>query len=118
MSDDGSARPNTMMLLHKISRGGVVCDAQLACGIGALLLECHYGVEELARQQPLTATEKGDYWRVEGSWNRDNKLEGRGPFFLSIAKSDGRITDFGIWGAIHAHPDALARIRRESTSEQ
>ena len=69
MADDEPARPNTIMLLHKISRGGVVCEPQLACAIGALLLECHYGIEELTRQQPLTATDKGDFWRVEGSWN-------------------------------------------------
>jgi hypothetical protein len=85
------------MLLHKISRGGVICDAELACAIGTLLLERHYGSVELARQQPLSATDYGNSWRVEGAWNRDHGLEGVGPFFMTIEKSDGRITDFGQW---------------------
>jgi hypothetical protein len=87
------------MLLHKIARGGVVYDAELACAIGELLLRDHYGADELARQQPLSATAHGDIWRVEGSWNRDYAIEGEnGPFFMTIAKFDGGITDFGLWG--------------------
>jgi len=89
---------SSIMLFHKINRGGVVCDAELACAIGALLLQRHYGSDELARQEPLTAVDKGNSWRVEGARNRDYRIEGDGPFFMTIAKFDGRITDFGQWG--------------------
>jgi len=84
------------MLLHRIANGGMVFDAALACAIGALLLERHYSADELARQKPLIATDNGDSWRVEGSRNRDYDQEG--PFFMTIEKFDGRITDFGCWG--------------------
>ncbi len=105
---DNRANPGSIMMLHKISRGGVICDAQLACAIGALLFECHYGADELAQQQPLVATDKGECWRVEGSRNRDSKAEGSGPLFLTIAKFDGRITDFGQWGPSHPLPVSRA----------
>ena len=107
MSDE-MANPGSIMLLHKISRGGVICDAALACSIGALLFERHYGADELARQQPLMATDKGECWRVEGNWNRAGEAEGSGPLFLTIAKFDGRITDFGQWGPSHPLPVPLA----------
>src|SRR5580704_7232010 len=99
MSDDQVQTPSSIMLLHKISCGGVICDAELACAIGALLLKRHYGSDELAQQQPLTATDNGTSWRVEGARNRDHNLQGDGPFFMTIEKFDGRITDFGQWGA-------------------
>jgi hypothetical protein len=115
MSDNTPA-PNTIMLLHKVNRGGVICDVDLACGIGALVIERHYGEDQLKRQEPLTATDKGDYWRVEGTWNRDNQHEGFSPFFMSIAKFDGRIIDFGVWAAYHPDPDALVRAKRKGRS--
>lgn len=118
MSDNDTAKPSSIMMLHQINRGGVICDAQLACSIGALLLERHYGTDELARQQPLAATDNGDCWRVEGAWNRDGKVEGSGPFFLTIAKFDGRITDFGRWGAYHPDPRAMSRIKGRASSDQ
>jgi hypothetical protein len=107
MSDDQIQTPSGIMFLHKINRGGVICDAELACAIGALLLQRHYGSDELARQEPLTAADKGDCWRVEGAHNRDYGLEADGPFFMTIAKFDGRISDFGQWGP---------KIERKSSS--
>jgi hypothetical protein len=86
------------MLLHKINRGGIVYDGELACKIGALLCKQHYGPHEATRQQPLTATDQGDSWRVEGMRNREYKLDDTGPFFMMIEKFDGQITDFGLWG--------------------
>jgi hypothetical protein len=117
MSDNNMAKSGSIMMIHKINSGGVICDADLACAIGVLLLERHYGADELARQKPLTAADKGDYWRVEGAWNRDNRLEGRGSFFLTIWKLDGRITDFGCWAAYRPDPAALARIKGSRQSD-
>lgn len=107
MSDDQIQTPSGIMFLHKINRGGVICDAELACAVGALLLQRHYGSDELARQEPLTAADEGNCWSVEGAHNRDYGLEEDGPFFMTIAKFDGRISDFGQWGP---------KIERKSSS--
>jgi len=96
-----------MLKLIEMARGGVVYDAHVATRLGELLLEAHYGASELERQRPLIAVDKGEYWRVEGSWNRDRKLEGIGSFFLSVRKHDGAVLDLGVWGVIHPHPDIL-----------
>ena len=92
------------------ARGGVVFDADLARGVGEVLLEYHYGEDELTRQRPLIVLDKDDFWRVEGSWNRDRKLEGSGPFFLSIYKYDGRIVDIGRSAILHPHSDVAEII--------
>src|SRR5260370_41762949 len=57
--------------------------------------------------------DNGDHWNIEGSWNRDRKIEGKGPFFMSVQKHDGRVTDFGLWGVIHQEASAKAAIERE-----
>ena len=99
------------------AHGGVVSDADLARGLGEVLLEYHLGKDELSRQRPLVVTDKDDFWRVEGSWNRDNKLEGNGPFFLSIYKFDGRVVDIGTSMVLHPHPD-VAKIIEEHRPRQ
>jgi|ERR1700733_12016890 hypothetical protein len=95
MSDDQIQTPSGIMFLHKINRGGVICDAELACAIGALLLQRHYGSDELARQEPLTAADKGDCWRVEGAHNRDYGLEADGPYLYD--NREIRWPDFRLW---------------------
>ena len=87
-----------MVEMINMARGGVVFDAELARAIGETLFEHHYGGDELKRQTPLIVEDKGDYWRVEGGWNRDFKLDDNGPLFLSIHKYDGRVFDLGQWG--------------------
>ena len=82
-----------MLLLTSLARGGVVYSGDLAARIGELLCEAHYG--DLPRQMPLTVADKNAYWRVEGNWNRDAKAKGPGPFFVSINKYDGRVTEIG-----------------------
>lgn len=81
-----------------MARGGVVFDANLARAVGEALFESHYGGDELKRQLPLIIEDKEDYWRIEGSWNRDFKVDDSGPLFLSIHKYDGRVFDLGLWG--------------------
>lgn len=114
MSDDPLPHsPGRILDLLKMTRGGVVHDAAIAQRLGELLLEAHYGKEELARQRPLIITDKGDYWQVDGSWNRDRKIEGKGAFFMCVQKYDGRVMDFGIWGVIHPDPSAKAIIEAQ-----
>jgi hypothetical protein len=106
-TDEPSSR---MVELVSIARGGIIYDAEVARKIGEVLLEAHYGKNELERQRPLIIEDKGAYWRVEGSWNRDQKLEGQGSFFLSVAKYDGRVLDIGMWGIVHPDPSVKALL--------
>jgi hypothetical protein len=78
-------------------QGGLIRTAELAVQIAEALCEAHYGRDELVQQRPLIAADKGEHWRVEGSDNRDGKIAGRGNFFLSIEKYDGRVIDIGMW---------------------
>lgn len=102
--------PSRIVELIKMARGGVIYDSKVATRLGELLLEVHYGQSELDRQRPLLVEDKGDYWRVEGSWNRDRKIEGNGAFFLSVKKFDGCVTDLGVWGIVHPHPSVKGII--------
>jgi hypothetical protein len=96
----------------ELTRGGIVFDADLAIRIGELLCEAHYGADSLERQRPLTALDKGSYWRVEGSWNRDRKIDGIGAFHLSMDKRDGRVTRFGLDFVYHADPSVIPLIKQ------
>ena len=103
----------TVIFFQNMIRGGIIYDAEMARRFGEILLEAHYSKEELAelaRQRPLIAEDKGAYWRVEGSWNRDRKIEGLGSFFLSVAKYDARVLDIGIWGILHTPPEVQAYL--------
>lgn len=92
--------------MGKIDRSENLIDGDLAIKVAELLCDALYG--DLARQKPLSATDNGTYWRVEGNWNRDGTMEGFAEFFLSIAKSDGRITDIGEAMRIAPHPSIAA----------
>lgn len=78
----GSAPPpseGSMVHLYEMN-GGVVPRAEVAIKIAEALCEAHLGAAKLERQRPFTAEDKGGYWRVEGSWNRDGKIEGPAEF--------------------------------------
>jgi hypothetical protein len=79
--------------MTNLDRTGIVADAGVARRIGELLCDALYG--DLSRQEPLAVIDRESYWRVEGNWNRDGIIEGPAEFFLSVDKSDGRITDLG-----------------------
>jgi hypothetical protein len=104
--------------LINMARGGVVFDANVARALGEVLLEQHYGSQELARQRPLLVADKEDHWRVEGGWNRDHKLEGAGPFFLSMYKYDGRVVDIGQITVLHPHPDVTKIIEEHRPRDE
>src|SRR5258708_1097356 len=100
-------------MLNSIECNGIIFDSGLAQRLAELLLAAHYGNTEVERQRPLMTIDNGDHWHIEGSWNRDRKIEGKGPFFMSVQKHDGRVTDFGLWGVIHPEPRAKAAVERE-----
>src|SRR5215469_15885916 len=110
-------RPRSSVELINMIRG-IIPDAETAKSFGELLLERHYGQAELARQRPLIVQDKGDYWRVEGSWNRDGKVEWVGAFFLSVSKSDARVTDLGIHAIVHPHPSVRGIIEEHLRAKQ
>jgi len=99
--EPGSSR---MVWFTNITHGGMIPNAELACQIGELLLAAHYGKDELELQRPLTATDKGDHWQVDGSRNRGPADQGHGPFHLAIRKYDGRITDINVDYTFQPHP--------------
>lgn len=102
--------PSHMVEFVNMARGGVIYDAEVARKIGEILLEAHYGKEEFERQRPLVVEDKASYWRVEGSWNRDQKIEGNGAFFLSITRYDLRVLDIGMLMILHTPPDVQAYL--------
>jgi NTF2 fold immunity protein of polymorphic toxin system component len=101
-----------MLVMTQMTRGGVVLSGDLAVKLAEVLCEAHYGSEEVERQKPFNVADKGTYWRVEGSLNRDGKIDGPGAFFVSLGKYDGRVTDFGRWLPYHAHPTAVPLIKQ------
>jgi len=116
MSDDPEspfavASGEGMLFMTKLARGGVVFSSDLAVKLAELLCEAHYGADELARQGPFSVTDKDTYWRVEGNWNHDGKIDGLGALFVSIEKYDGRVTDFGQLFPYHAHPSVVPLIK-------
>lgn len=68
----------------------------MALRLGDAYVEILYGTEERDRQQPLTALEQDDCWKIEGNWNRDGAMGEHGWFHATIWKYDGRLVDFGI----------------------
>lgn len=123
MSDDSSksfavAPGETMLFMTKMIRGGIVFSRDLAQKLAEVLCEAHYGERQLARQKPLSVTDKDTYWRVEGNWNRDGKLDGPGAFFVSIDKYDGRVTDFGQLYPYRAHPSVVPIIKQHLKTKE
>ena len=113
---------STALFLYSKASGGIVPSSDAACCVAEALIDVHFGKAEVEAQRPLVATDKGDYWRVEGSRNRDRKVEGAGWFFMSIKKFDGRLTDFGRYGIFHPHPSVVPLIdealRRKQEKEE
>jgi hypothetical protein len=108
---EGVKPASAMMLMVQVTRGGVVFSAEAAIKIAELLCEVHHGTREVELQKPFVAADKGSYWRVEGSRNRPKKVDGSGPFFLSIDKHDARVTDFGRWHDLTPHPSVVPLLR-------
>jgi hypothetical protein len=112
---DLRASGDPSLMIAEMNYGGVFVDADHARAVAELLLEAHEGTDELARQRPLTVQDKGDFWRVEGSWNREMKPDeraghrARGPFFATFWKLDGRVLEFGVYGIMPPPPDHILK---------
>jgi hypothetical protein len=108
------------LLLAGAVHGGVIVDAEHARSLAELLLHRHWGKAELERQRPLIVEDKGDCWRVEGSWNRERKIDPaeplgvvKGPFYVTFWKYDGRVIDFGVPGLYEPDPKAVKLIEED-----
>jgi hypothetical protein len=99
--------------MTQLDRPSIVMNENLAEKIGELLCNALYG--DLSRQKPLSVTDKESYWRVEGNWNREGVMEGLAEFFMSIDKSDGRITDIGELMRYAPHPSVIPIINEHLT---
>jgi hypothetical protein len=44
---------------------------------------------------PLTVSDEGSTWLIQGSFNRDHANEGPGPFKLEVQKRDAKVLDMG-----------------------
>jgi len=86
--------------------GGIIANDDVAIKIGELLCEALYG--DLSKQKPLTAIDKSNLWRIEGSRNRGGTEEGAAQFFLSIDKSDGRVRGVGETMLLNPHPSVVS----------
>ena len=109
---------NATMLFIQMTHGGVVFSAEVAIKIAEVLCETHYGQEELDRQKPFTAEDKDTFWRVEGSYNRDPKVDGLAWFFVSIDKHNARVTDLGLSMNMTPSPKVAAYLRAHAQSKK
>jgi hypothetical protein len=104
------------MVMTETFSGDLLSDKDLAIRVAELLCEAHYG--DLREQMPLSVTDGGDYWRVEGNRNRDGTINGPAEFFLSIEKRDGRVTDFGQYVRYPPHPFVVRALRERQNDEK
>ena len=81
------------VLLHDITRGGIVNNPTTALKISEILIEDIYGEDELLMQRPFKVEDKGDRWLIIGTPDRSKEIEGPGPARVIINKKDGRIID-------------------------
>jgi hypothetical protein len=91
-----------------LPRNGIVCDGNLAVKLADLLCDALY--DDVTQQRPFSVREDGTCWRIEGSRNRDGALNDRGEFFLSMEKSDGRVSDIGELMRCQPHPSVVPVI--------
>ena len=103
---------DSYFLIFQEMQGGVVNNTEIAIGIAELVIENVYGEDEVKRQRPFEAFDETDRWRIEGSYNRDRKIEGHGPIEIWIRKRDAKIIDL-VSHAIMEVPEEVREIIRE-----
>jgi hypothetical protein len=101
--------------LLSMLKGGIVNDADTALKLAELVIASAYGAEEVEQQRPLTATDQADRWLIEGSLNKDRKVEGRGAVKVLIRKSDCRVLDLAVPIVMFPHPDAKKYLDRDKS---
>jgi len=68
--------------------------------------------EGVNEQLPLSVSDQGDTWLVQGSLNRDRAAEGPGPFKLEVQKRDAKVVDIGFEWVLKVPPEVQAAIGR------
>ena len=77
-------------------RSGVLGNADIARRFAELVLEYTQDPEMLEQQKPLEVEDRGDTWLILGSWNRQGKMPGFGPFRMTVKKRDAQVLDLGL----------------------
>lgn len=77
--------------VQRVLLGDLVNDAKTATALTAVLVSNNFGDDVLRRQEPLSASDGGDYWTIEGSFNRDRTSEGVGKLIAKVNKADARV---------------------------
>ena len=77
-------------------RGGVLGNADIARRFAELVLEYTQDPGMLEQQKPLLVEDRGETWYILGSWNRDRKTPGFGPFQMTVKKRDAQVLDLGL----------------------
>jgi len=80
------------ILLKYLVEGGVLKDGELARKLATVLIEHHYGADELRQQQPLNLTDEGENWLVKGSARR--RKDDLSAMVVRLSKRDGRLINF------------------------
>jgi hypothetical protein len=104
VSDSEGKVASGTFYLQEVLHGGIINRSDIAIRVARILLESMYGKAKAERQDPLVAADKGDHWVVRGSYNLDRKLEGPGPFVISILKKDCRVIDAYAESVMHVDP--------------
>jgi len=75
--------------------GPLLNNEEIARAFATLILQRLYGGDELAKQQPLRVTDKGEFWIVMGSYQEPGMPLDTGAWYLRVRKSDCRVEEFG-----------------------
>ncbi len=101
-----SEKKSEFLYYQEILRGGVINNQQVAVKMAELVVESLYSNDEAERQKPFQARDLGDRWLVEGSHNKDKKIEGHGPVKMWIRKRDAKVIDFFLPEIMKISPEA------------
>ncbi|HEY2444880.1 MAG TPA: NTF2 fold immunity protein [Rhizomicrobium sp.] len=82
---------NLSVTLQRVLRGGIVDKPSVARDLAEIILKSGYGKRELDRQRPLVVKDRGDFWQIDGSYNRERRPGAKGSVMIQIAKTDGRV---------------------------
>jgi hypothetical protein len=93
-------------------KGGIIGSAEMALRFAELVLEHTQGTDELVKQRPLTVTDQGDTWRIDGRFQpAGGELElTPGSWRMIVKKNDAQIIDLGIPVTLKLSPEVQRRI--------
>ncbi len=113
-----NATESPSMAFQQILSGGVINNRDVALEVARAIIKSLYGMDELAKQEPLYTSETKDEWIVYGSFNKDRREEGLGQISINIKKRDAQIVDIK-WDVVVFTPrDIQEIINRNSKNRQ